>query len=314
MSPPTLAPAATAESTWSRWTTTMQLVVTDAGRLGAARREVDAELDAVELAASRFRPDSEVSRLVTAAGRPTEVSELLAELIGAALTAARRTDGDVDPTLGAALIALGYNGESAGESGGESGHRLASVTVPADWTMVRLHDRAVTLPPGVLLDLGATAKAVAADRAAQRAFRASGCGVLVSLGGDIATAGPAPDGGWHVGVRDGGDEPACAVTFGAGVGLATSSTLHRRWSRDGERRHHILDPRTRRPADPVWRTVSVCAPSCAEANTMSTAAVVRGRRALDWLAALNVPSRLVDQDRAVHTVGGWPRDPGEGRP
>ena len=286
-----------AQCSWSRWTTAMHLVVTDAGALAEARREVDSELDAVELAASRFRPDSEISRLCRAAGRAEPVSPLLAELIATALGAARRTDGDVDPTIGARLIQLGYPDGAAGPA--------VSVSAPARWTMVSLDGLEVTVPPGVLLDLGATAKAVAADRAARRAHDRTGCGVLVNLGGDIATAGPAPDGGWRVMVQDGDDEPSQAVAIGSGVGLATSSTLRRRWRRGADHFHHILDPRSGRPADPVWRTVSVSAPCCADANTFSTAAVVRGWPALNWLAKLGVSARLVARDKTVHTIGGW---------
>ena len=72
--------------------------------------------------------------------------------------------------------------------------------------------------------------------------------------------------------------------------------------------HHILDPRTGLPAEPVWRTVSVAAGTCADANAASTAAVIRGRAALGWLAGLGLPSRLVDATGAVFTVAGWPDD------
>ena len=88
--------------------------------------------------------------------------------------------------------------------------------------------------------------------------------------------------------------------------------VRRRWRRGEDLVHHILDPRTGRSADPVWRTVSVAAQTCFAANTVSTAAIVRGWRALDWIAALGMPARLVDSDRIVHTVGGWPSpEPGE---
>ena len=93
-----------------------------------------------------------------------------------------------------------------------------------------------------------------------------------------------------------------------GGGLATSSTAVRRWRRGGRAYHHVLDPRTGLPAEPVWRSVTVTAASCVDANTASTAAVVRGRGAPDWLAALGLPSRLVDATGAVHRVAGWPRD------
>ena len=138
--------------------------------------------------------------------------------------------------------------------------------------------------------------------------------MLVSLGGDIAVAGPAPDGGWRIRVQDvtgaPGDPPAgpyalIAIRDG---GLATSSTAARRWQRGGDVLHHILDPRTGLPAEPVWRTVSVAAGSCADANAASTAAVIRGRRALGWLAQLGLPARLVDATGVVFTVAGWPDD------
>jgi thiamine biosynthesis lipoprotein len=173
--------------------------------------------------------------------------------------------------------------------------------------MVRLDGRILTVPAGVLLDLGATAKAIAADRCARRVVETTGSGVLVNLGGDIATAGPVPAGGWQVLVCDGDDEPQCQVSIGSEVGLATSSTIHRRWQRaGGQLNHHILDPRSGRSADPVWRTVTAAAGSCVDANTLTTAAVVRGYRALDWLRGLGVTARLVDRDRTVHTVGPWP--------
>ena len=93
-----------------------------------------------------------------------------------------------------------------------------------------------------------------------------------------------------------------------GGGLATSSTAVRRWRRGGDAYHHVLDPRTGLPAEPVWRTVTVTAASCVDANTASTAAIVRGRGAPGWLAELGLPSRLVDSAGTVHRVAGWPPD------
>jgi len=158
----------------------------------------------------------------------------------------------------------------------------------------------------VLLDLGATAKAYTADRCAQLVAERCGAGVLVSLGGDIATAGPAPDGGWRVLVQDQPGDPHVTVGLPAGAALATSSTVSRQRRQGGRWLHHILDPRTCLPARPVWRTVSVAAYRCVDANTLSTAAVVRGDDALTWLRGLGVPARLVTADGEVVTVGEWP--------
>jgi thiamine biosynthesis lipoprotein len=240
---------------------------------------------------------------------------LLAEAIAVALRAARLTDGDVDPTVGAAMSAVGYDRDF--DRIPRIGPPLAVTTrtVPG-WHEVHLEGRSLTMPEGVELDLGATAKAWAADRSAARISARLGCGVLVSLGGDIAVAGPqTPAGGWRVRVQDvtgsPGDPPAgpyALIAIRAG-GLATSSTAARRWQRGGDVLHHILDPRTGRPADPVWRTVSVAADSCADANAASTAAVIRGRAALGWLAKLGLPSRLVDATGVVFTVAGWPDEP-----
>jgi thiamine biosynthesis lipoprotein len=169
---------------------------------------------------------------------------------------------------------------------------------------VHLRGRELTVPTGVLLDLGATAKAVTADRAAARVTAELGAGVLVALGGDIATAGPGPDGGWRVLVQDRPGDPQCIVRLPAGAALATSSTVARTWGRPGELLHHILDPRTGRPAPRVWRTVSVAAFTCLRASTLSTAAVVRGHAAPDVLSG--VPARLVTADLDVLLLGGWP--------
>ncbi len=244
-----------------------------------------------------------------------EVSPLLAEAIAVALRAARMTDGDVDPTVADAMSDLGYDRDFSLLPAVGPPVRLTVRAVPG-WRQVGLDEQArlLTLPRGVHLDLGATAKAWAADRAASRLAGALGCGVLVGLGGDISVAGPPPLGGWRIRVQDitGRPEdppegPAAVVAIQAG-GLATSSTTARRWRRGGDVLHHILDPRTGLPAPVHWRTVSVAAASCVDANTASTAAIIRGPQALDWLSNLGLPARLVDAAGTVRTVGGWPAE------
>jgi len=263
----------------------------------------------VDAAANRFLAGSEVSRLARGTGTPAAVSPLLAELIGVALAAAAATGGAVDPTLGGPLLDLGCPDLAAAEPTGPTAgpdRPQPSVRRRTSWRDVRLDGRMVTLPAGTLLDLGATAKAHAADRCAVAVADRFGCGALVSLGGDLRAAGPPPDGGWQVLVQDGPDEPASQVRLAGAAAVATSSTLHRTWRQGGTVRHHVLDPATCRPAAPVWRTASVAADTCVRANTWSTAALVRGHAAERDLRRAGVAARLVAADGAVVRLGGWP--------
>ncbi|MBG6057398.1 thiamine biosynthesis lipoprotein [Cryobacterium sp. MP_M5] len=292
---------------WPLWSTTARLVVTDPARLIEARAITDAVLAEIETAASRFRPDSELAARSGEFAHGALVSDTLAGLVRDALTAARQTDGDVDPTLANALDAVGYDRDIRLVLDDGVPVRAIASDRPG-WQGVTLAGNRLTVPAHLGLDLGATAKAVAADRAAREVFGDLGCGVLVSLGGDIATAGPSPEGGWQVRVQDAPLDPSAQVTLTGGMAVATSSTQRRRWTRAGQPQHHILNPRTGRPAEPVWRSVSVAAATCHRANTLSTAAIVRGEAAVGWLGALGVPARLVAADGAVVTLGGWPDD------
>ena len=287
---------------WPVWSTTARVVVTEPAALDAAVSTVERMLDIVDRAASRFRADSELSRLTP--GVPTEVSPVLAELIEVALAAAERTAGDVDPTMGAALSALGYDRDLSLVDVDGAQIPLVVRTAPGAHS-IRLHGRVLTVPGGV--DLGATAKAHTADMAARAVAAEHGCGVLVSLGGDIATAGSAPDGGWRVLVRDQPDDPSCVLTLSAGLAVATSSTLSRAWRRGRASLHHVLDPRTCLPAKPVWRSVTVVAPSCVDANTATTAALVRGLDGPALVRDFGLAGRFLAADGAVVTAGGWPQ-------
>ncbi|MCW2676889.1 MAG: FAD:protein transferase [Modestobacter sp.] len=304
-------PVATAD--WEAWTCQVRLAVTDPAALAEAQGLLTAELAAVDRACSRFRPDSELTGLDASAGGWVAVSPLLTEALAVALRAARLTGGAVDPTVGGAMVALGYDRDLAEVL--PSGAPVVGVRVPG-WQTVQL-DRAgqrVRLPAGVHLDLGATAKAWTADRAAARIAAHTGCGVLVSLGGDVAVAGPAPAGGWRIRVQDVTGHPddvptgsSAVVTLGAG-GLATSSTRARRWQRGGLDLTHLIDPQTGLPPVPAWRTVSAAAASCLDANTVSTATVVRGHDAWRWLRGTGIPVRLVGRSGDVLTAGGWPAE------
>jgi thiamine biosynthesis lipoprotein len=278
--------------------------------LGEALTCLARELEAIDLACSRFRADSEVMRLRAANGRWVTASPLFRAALHAGVRAAAATDGDVDPTVGASLDALGWDRDFAVVVSRGTATEINAVPA-AGWRRIEIDDEheRVRIPAGVTIDLGATAKALAADRAAEAAYAATGAGALVNLGGDVAVAGPAPAQGWPVLVAD--DHRATLDAHGETVaihsgGLATSSTTVRRWrTADGEV-HHIVDPHTGVPVPELWRTVSVCAASCVDANTASTAAIVRGARAPAWLQSLRLPARLVRADGHVVLTDGWP--------
>ncbi|MFE1749657.1 FAD:protein FMN transferase [Streptomyces anandii] len=292
--------------------TTAVLLVTEPRALPAAETLLRAELAAVDRTCSRFRADSELTRVNRAAGTATTVSEGFAEALYVALRAARLTGGAVDPTVGHAMVALGYDRTFASLRPDDVRPLPPHRPVPG-WRRIAFDPdtRRLRVPPHTHLDLGATAKALAADRAARGAAAATGCGVLVSLGGDLATAGPAPEDGWRIALADDHARPAAdhgpTVAIN-GCALATSGVRVRTWRRAGRTLHHIIDPATGEPAAPVWRTVTVAAATCVDANTASTAAVVLGERALDWLRGTALPARLVGLDGHVVRLGGWPPD------
>ncbi|MEU3338284.1 FAD:protein FMN transferase [Streptomyces sp. NPDC006668] len=310
----TSAPAPSpAEVSFPALGTTAALLVTDPRALPAAEAVLREELTAVDLTCSRFRPDSELTRVNLSAGTPTTVGERFAEALGTALRAARLTDGAVDPTVGNAVIALGYDRTFVSLRPDDA--RPLPVARPATgWRSIAWNPRTrrLLLPPHTRLDLGATAKALTSDRAARRAAAATGCGVLVNLGGDLATAGPAPEGGWRIALADDHARPSVdgpAVTMSSGA-LATSGIRVRTWRRAGRTLHHIVDPATGEPAAPVWRTATVAAAGCVDANTAATAAIVLGECAVDWLRGAGLPALLVRLDGTVVRLGGWPLDGG----
>jgi thiamine biosynthesis lipoprotein len=320
-----LAGEGTALAAWPALGMLVQLAVTEPAVLAEAQVMLADDLAALDLACSRFRPDSEVAAIAGAA-RSTRgpvtvtVSPLLAQAVAVALRAARLTGGDVDPTVGGALADLGYDRDfarldrRAGDAGISCAVTQVGVRVIPGWRSIGLDlaSRRLTVPAGTWLDLGATVKGWAADQSAARIARELGCGVLVSLGGDTAVSGPAPRRGWRIRVQDRTTEPdippdgpsqVIAIRQG---GVATSSTAVRRWRHGGDVVHHILDPRTARPAGQAWRTVSVAAGTCADANTAATAAVIRGPQAPGWLAGLGLPARLVARDGTVTIISAWP--------
>lgn len=292
---------------WEQWSTSCRLVLTRPELLAEATAIVDEVLADVDRACSRFRPDSELLTLAPDTDGWSRLSPTLADLLRVALEAAVQTDGALDPTIGATLVDLGYDRDIRLLTD----DRTSVVTVvrrPTGWRSLRLEDTRVWMPPGTQLDLGATAKAVAADRCARAVAQRLDTGVLVSLGGDIATAGRGPEGGWQVTVQDLSSDVPQQISLFDGAAIATSSTARRTWRRDGQVVHHLIDPTTARPATGRWRSVTVVAPDCARANTVATAALVKGDGAVAWLRYAALPARLVSHDGDVATLNHWPRE------
>jgi thiamine biosynthesis lipoprotein ApbE len=286
--------------------TSNTVVVDDSAALPAAMSIVRALIDEIDRVCSRFREESELSQLNRSHGRVMELSPLLEEAIVAALRTAEMTDGLVDLTVGKAVQEMGYT--------------VTFRDLPADGPPVRLRvsktigwealdyepiAHTLKLPAGVALDLGASGKAWAADKAATAVADSLGVSVVVDCGGDIAVAGPAPNGGWPIRVAEDVDSDVWQDISVFDGGLATSGTTARRWRRGGIDLHHIIDPSTGLPVLTPWTMVSVAAATCVEANAAATAALIMGERAPGWLDARKLPARLVDVSGSVRYAGGW---------
>ncbi|HEY1650947.1 MAG TPA: FAD:protein FMN transferase [Acidimicrobiales bacterium] len=292
--------------------TTATIVVQDPAAADEAAQLLAADLEEIDRTCSRFREDSELQVVHAHAGTTVQVGELLYQALCVAVDAAERTAGAVDPTVGNALAALGYDADlDEVQARPAAPPRALGPVVGYAHVQLNPADRSVRIPRGVRLDLGSTAKALAADRAADRIAHAIGSGALVSLGGDVAVAGAAPAGGWAVGIARESSATAdqvdqvVAITRG---GLASSATSVRAWKAGEREVHHILDPRTGDSVAPYWVLVSATGVSCVDANLVTTAAIVWGRSAIERLAGFEQAVRLVRADGEVFSVNGWPLD------
>jgi thiamine biosynthesis lipoprotein len=257
---------------------------------------VRAEFERLEDVFSRFRADSELMRLNEAGS--IEASDDLLEVVELALAARERTAGRFDPTLHDALVAAGYDRtfDRLDEDGAAPAARAAALTSGGD---VAIHGRRIELGPGVRIDLGGIVKGFAADRCARRLARVGPC--LVNAGGDLAVAGTRRAGPWPVAVRLPRGELTLAVAAG---GLATSGRDRRRWRRDGQQRHHLIDPATLEPAAGGPLSVTVAAPSATEAEVLAKRLFLAGERAEREAEAVGTPAAIVNSDGGLRLVGG----------
>lgn len=272
---------------------------------------------------SRFRPDSELSRLNASPGVAVMVSHDTFDLIRLAVDAWRLTGGRYDPTVLDALVRAGYD-----RTFDEVRERSrATLLFDRGATLVLTEDAdhsspgcagieldeglaAVTLPHGATIDLGGVGKGRAADVVALELQAAGALGACVNLGGDARVVGEGPDGqGWVVGIEHplepDSDVTAVALADGA---VATSARTNRHWSTPDGERHHLIDPATGRPADTGLASVTVVAAEAAWAEILSKAAFVAGSaRGAALIAGSSAAGMLVHDDGSVVRTGGFER-------
>lgn len=253
---------------------------------------------------SRFRDDSELSRMNAAAGEPFEASPLLFGVAHAALRAARATGGLYDPFMGRQMRALGY--DRPFDQLGRASRAPVAPSPGGDWRRASVDPdrRCVVVPRGCEMDLGGIAKGMAVD-ASVATLRDAGVGsALVCAGGDLRVIGrPPAHPHWGIEVEE-HEGRVIALHRGA---LATSSTTRRRWGTGDLARHHLLDPSTGLPAQRGLRAVTVAARTCAQAEVAAKAALVAGPLAgADMLRRLGLDALVVPEMGPPVAIGAWP--------
>jgi FAD:protein FMN transferase len=304
-----LVPAAMRRHDFAAMGTTVS-VVTEAEATGAGDA-VERLFAEWEQCLSRFRPDSDLSRLNARAGKPATVRPLLFDVLSAALRAARATAGLYDPTLLRTLERLGYDrsfellAQGASETPTGTSHALGG------WRGIELdpRTRTVTLPAGVGVELGGIAKGMAVDAAIERLRSLGARAAMVSAGGDLRVHG-LPEGmaSWPIAVDGGAGPLTVALTHGA---LATSGIAKRRWRQGTAERHHLLDPRDGKPSRSGLWSVTVAAATCGQAEVGAKTAFILGPRAgIEFLERKGLAGLLVGRFGASWRCGSWPVAPG----
>ena len=246
---------------------------------------------------SRFLPTSEISMLNDSGGRMVMVSPDTFDLVAKAVAAWRLTDGLFDPTIGAALIAHGYDRDFADVAGALS-PTPAFVPLPpgAGGVMLLPAINGVTLPPGVTIDPGGIGKGLAADLTAQMLTDAGAAGVVVNVGGDLRAIGSPPHAdGWVITVPDPvePDRELLRLAFPGGA-MATSSRLQRRWRTERGVAHHLIDPQTGVPARTDVVATTVVAGEAWWAEVLSKALFLAGPSALEQLDGVHAAIVMTD--------------------
>lgn len=276
----------TARHSYRAMGTTFELVL-DAAAADEAFAAAEAETERLEQLMSRFRADSELSRLNDAG--ELDVSPDLAEVIELAVAARERTGGRFDPTVHEALVAAGYDrtfDDLPDDRSGDPGPARCGGKVAVSGTRVRIE-------PGFKLDLGGIGKGFAAERLAE--LLATRGPALVSAGGDVAVRGLPDEGVWAVAVDE-------TLTLGLERGgLATSGIDRRRWRAGGRERHHLIDPRTGAPAETDLVRVTAAGDDAVDAEVRAKTLFLGGAAAA---ADSGIPAVLVTTDGRTIRTGG----------
>ena len=252
------------------------------GGTSAVAHQARERLAYLEARWSRFRPGSDVSELNREAGRSVPVARETVLLLQRATAAAAATAGRFDPTVGGALLAHGYDRTFA-EVSVRARDLQPTAVVDASWPAIEIDPEAGTacLPEGTVFDPGGIGKGLAADLVATE-LADQVDGILVNLGGDLRACGASADpAGWVISIDDPhrADAELTRLALPSGA-VATSSQMGRRWQTAAGPAHHIIDPRTGRPASSDIAAVTVVAAEAWWAEAQATSLLLGGRRGL----------------------------------
>lgn len=268
-------------------------------RARAAFAAIEAETRRIEARYSRYRPDSVLATIQAAAGgAAVAVDDELAGLLDFADACHRTSGGRFDLTSGALRRAWNFDQGTLPDPG-----VLAAARAGIGWSRVEWQRPWIRLPEaGMELDLGGLGKEYAADRAVWILREHGITSALANFGGDIAAAGPRPDGSpWRIGIRHPRRPGHLLATLAVYQGgLATSGDYERGMTIDGQRYGHLFDPRTGWPVRGL-SSVSVLAGSALSAGALASIALLHGAAGFDFLAESGAPWLAMHEDGTLRS-------------
>ena len=283
--------------------TDVHLIVGGAGA-GDLVERAERRISDLERRWSRFRPDSEVSRLN--AGDPMTISDETFELVDRAVTGWRMTGGAFDPTVLDAVTSLGYDRDFGSLGGSVAGSRPSRPARGCNGTVLSRAARLVKLPDGARIDPGGIGKGLAADMVSSETMRAGARGCCVDIGGDLRVAGSAPGAGaWGVDVEDplAGRGTIGCIRLRRGA-ATTSWRTKRTWAAADGERHHLVDPSTGESIRSGVASVTAVTGLAWKGEVLCKAAFVAGpAEGVALLERNGAAGLLVDDGGRVHRAG-----------